>query len=87
MDEPKFRYNPESEKFERIQNPFLKTIIHSRLSHIKEIIEGPKDPRPGGIPKSEPVNYDAQYLTIYIVSKPPGCVEKIIWGDPNESHL
>lgn len=47
MEEVEFRYD----QWVAPQNPYLRVLIHNRLKHIKEIIEGPKDPRPGGIPR------------------------------------
>jgi len=44
MEEVEFRYD----QWVAPQNPYLRVLIHNRLKHIKEIIEGPKDPRPGG---------------------------------------
>lgn len=65
----------------------IQGIIHNRLKHIKEIIEGPKDPRPGGIPRPGEKE-KAEYLTIYIttitdISKDP----KVVWGDQSESNM
>lgn len=70
----------------------VEKLNHNRLKHIKEIIEGPKDPRPGGIPRPED---HVQYLTIHIVTRAPkyiitkasDCKEEIKWGDPNESYV
>mgnify|MGYP001016239594 CR=1 FL=1 len=60
---------------------FIK-LNHNRLKHIKEIIEGPRDPRPGGIPKPKE---EKGYLTIYITIRPQDQI--LLDGEKLESHL